>query len=47
MSKVFGEDDLLEFLLVQDADALVFGVPVDDACVLFGLRKLRHTRKML
>ena len=47
MSKVFGEDDFFEFLLVQNADALVFGVPVDDPRVFFGLHKVSDTRRML
>jgi hypothetical protein len=44
---VAGEDDLLQLLLVQDADALELAVPIDDLAVLFGLARGQCTRRML
>lgn len=37
VSEVLWQDYFLELLLVEDADALVFGVPIDDLGVFFGL----------
>lgn len=45
--KVLGEDDLLQFLLVEDADALGLAVPIDDARVLLRLSHHTRTRRML
>lgn len=45
--EVLGEDDLLQFLLVEDADALGLAVPIDDARVLFRLSYRTRTRRML
>ena len=37
MAEVFGQDDLFQFLLVEDPNALMLGIPVDDLGVLLGL----------
>ena len=43
---VSGEDDFLQLFLVEDANALEFGVPVDDLGVFLGLSGRRSNLRM-
>jgi hypothetical protein len=45
--EVLGQDDFLQLLLVEYADALALGIPIDDARVLLRLSQPKRTRRML
>ena len=47
MPKVSGEDVFLKSFLIEDADTVKLGIPIDDFTVFFGLSSFGVTHRML